>query len=92
MAKSEFETIAELIREADHPFPVVQARRLILRATARTSANEELAAGIDQLNATLGALANLIEEIGGGHNHTRYDALADLWALRNTCEKASARN
>ncbi|WP_146203969.1 NAD-glutamate dehydrogenase [Aminobacter sp. AP02] len=87
----EFEAIARLIERAGHPFPVTEARRLVLRATARTPASADLADGIDRLNATLAALAEVIEEIGDGHNHTRHDALADLWAVRGICQSTRRR-
>lgn len=84
----DFDTIAKLIEEAGHPFPVTEARRLVLRATARTPASAGLADGIDRLNATLLVLAEVIEEIGSGPNYTRDDALAELWAVKRGCEAA----
>lgn len=87
----DFEAIAKLIEEAGHPFPVTHIRRLVLRATARTPASKELATRIEVLNKTLGAIAEVIEEIGDGHNDTRHDALAYLWALKRMCQKSSSK-
>lgn len=74
---TDFEKIAK--------FPVAEARQLVLRATARTPASAELAAAIKRLNATLAALADVIEEVGDGPNYRRHDALVDLWAVRRMC-------
>lgn len=88
MAEGDFDRLAEMIETEGHPFPVSQARRLILRATGRTPASKDLAIAIDQLNMTLVSLAGLIEEIGAEDAvFTRHDALFDLCVLRRLCAK-----
>lgn len=53
MAGNYFEQLARMIEREGHPFPVSEARRLVLRATGRTQASDELAFAIDRLNAMI---------------------------------------
>lgn len=81
-----FGEIATLIAHAGAPFPIVDVKRLLLRATGSTAANEEIAEAVRQLHRTLSILAETVrEEPSGSPNFVRQDALDDLRALQAAC-------
>lgn len=82
-----FDELARLIQTSGKPFPVVLVRRLILRATSHATVTPELADASDRLNKAVVALAEVIDEIGGGAYYSRRDALDDLAKLRILCRR-----
>lgn len=87
-SKNAFDELVELIETAAHPFPVAQARRLVLRATGRTPATDELARMIDRFGMAIQSLAEVLEEYPEGQPYyCRQDALDDVSIMRGICDR-----
>lgn len=85
-SKDAFDELERLVERAGHPFPIAKARSLVLRATGRTQATDELAKMINRFDLTLQSLAIVLEEVGDiSPNYTRLDVLDDIVILRRIC-------
>ncbi|MBT1155726.1 hypothetical protein J1C56_08990 [Aminobacter anthyllidis] len=87
MWNDQFADIAHLIESAGSPFPTSRIRRLVLRATAKFDATDEISQLIDRLNFTLDILAIVLAELGDGPAFNRLNALDDLRKLEAACER-----